>query len=120
IRDASPKPVRQFITQPSCGRPTMGVLPLPEDALPRALPPAPLNPSARDERPQRGPMEKLLVDWSLCQGHGLCADILPPEVLTLGIDGYPASAKMDVPRQLRAQAVRAVRRCPALALRIEE
>ncbi|BBJ39063.1 hypothetical protein SSPO_017810 [Streptomyces antimycoticus] len=65
-------------------------------------------------------MEKLLVDWSLCQGHGLCADILPPEVLTLGIDGYPASAKMDVPRQLRAQAVRAVRRCPALALRIEE
>ncbi|MBL1112083.1 ferredoxin [Streptomyces sp. 110] len=118
--DAFPEEFEAHALGAGCGRPTMGVLPLPEDALPLALPPAPLNPAARDERRQRGPTEKLLVDWSLCQGHGLCADILPPEVLTLGIDGYPSSATMEVPRQLRAQAVRAVRRCPALALRIEE
>ena len=118
--DAFPEEFESHALGAGCGRPTMGVLPLPEESQPLALPPGPASAPPRGERQQRGPTEKLLVDWSLCQGHGLCADILPPEVLTLGIDGYPSSARMDVPRQLRGQAVRAVRRCPALALRIEE
>ncbi|MFI0817605.1 NADH-ubiquinone oxidoreductase-F iron-sulfur binding region domain-containing protein [Streptomyces sp. NPDC021098] len=118
--DAFPEEFESHALGAGCGRPTLGVLPMPEETQPLALPPGPASPPPRAERQQRGPTEKLLVDWSLCQGHGLCADILPPEVLTLGIDGYPSSARMDVPRQLRAQAVRAVRRCPALALRIEE
>jgi NADH:ubiquinone oxidoreductase subunit F (NADH-binding)/ferredoxin len=118
--DAFPEEFESHARGGGCGRPTIGVLPLPEESQPLALPPGPASAPPRGERQQRGPTEKLLVDWSLCQGHGLCADILPPEVLTLGIDGYPSSARMDVPRQLRGQAVRAVRRCPALALRIEE
>ena len=36
--------------------------------------------------------EKIFVDWTLCQGHGLCADILP-ELIRLGADGYPAVAQ---------------------------
>ncbi|MEU1804625.1 MULTISPECIES: NADH-quinone oxidoreductase subunit NuoF family protein [unclassified Streptomyces] len=118
--DAFPEEFESHALGAGCGRPTIGVLPMPEETQPLALPPGPASAPPRAERQQRGPTEKLLVDWSLCQGHGLCADILPPEVLTLGIDGYPSSARMDVPRQLRGQAVRAVRRCPALALRIEE
>ncbi len=63
--------------------------------------------------------QKIHVDWTLCRGHGLCADILP-EVFQLGADGFPTVAQADVPRFAEAKAVRAVRRCPALALRIEE
>ncbi|MEU9145547.1 NADH-ubiquinone oxidoreductase-F iron-sulfur binding region domain-containing protein [Streptomyces sp. NPDC048349] len=80
-----------------CGRRVLGALPLP-----------------RDESPQR-----LVVDWTLCKGHGLCVDILP-DVVRLDPDGYPAKASMPVPARLRPKALRAVRRCPALALRIQD
>ena len=63
--------------------------------------------------------QKIFVDWTLCRGHGLCADILP-EVFELGADGFPTVAQAQVPRYAEAKALRAVRRCPALALRIEE
>lgn len=69
---------------------------------------------------ENGPSrQKIFVDWTLCRGHGLCADILP-EVFQLGADGFPTVAQAEVPRFAEAKAVRAVRRCPALALRIEE
>ena len=63
--------------------------------------------------------QKIYVDWTLCRGHGLCADILP-EVFELGADGFPTVAQASVPRYAEAKALRAVRRCPALALRLEE
>lgn len=80
-----------------CGRRVLGALPLP-----------------RDESPER-----LVVDWTLCKGHGLCVDVLP-DVVRLDSDGYPAQASMPVPARLRPKALRAVRRCPALALRIQD
>ncbi|MEU4729018.1 NADH-ubiquinone oxidoreductase-F iron-sulfur binding region domain-containing protein [Streptomyces sp. NPDC023588] len=80
-----------------CGRRVLGALPLPQDESP----------------------ERLVVDWTLCKGHGLCVDILP-DVVRLDADGYPAQASMPVPGRLRPKALRAVRRCPALALRIQE
>ncbi|MFF8604721.1 NADH-ubiquinone oxidoreductase-F iron-sulfur binding region domain-containing protein [Streptomyces sp. NPDC015346] len=89
-----------------CGRPTRGVLPLP----------APGYQDAEESIPSG---EKLAIDWTLCQGHGLCADIVP-ELIRLGPDGYPALADASVPMHLRGRAQRAVRRCPALALRIEQ
>jgi NADH:ubiquinone oxidoreductase subunit F (NADH-binding)/ferredoxin len=90
-----------------CGRPVLGALPLP------AAPAGPHTPPPPDD--VDGP--RLVVDWTLCQGHALCADIAPG-VVRLDADGYPAQATMAVPRGARAQAARAVRRCPALALRI--
>ncbi|QHY95437.1 NADH-quinone oxidoreductase subunit 1 [Streptomyces sp. S4.7] len=89
-----------------CGRDTTGVLPLP----------GPGYQTAEESIPSG---EKLAVDWTLCQGHGLCADIVP-ELIRLGPDGYPALADASVPMHLRGRAQRAVRRCPALALRIEQ
>ncbi|RSS74775.1 NADH-quinone oxidoreductase subunit NuoF family protein [Streptomyces sp. WAC06614] len=82
-----------------CGRRVLGALPLPADD-------------------DTGP-ERLVVDWTLCQGHGLCVDVLP-DVVRLDADGYPAEASMPVPVRLRPKALRAVRRCPALALRITD
>lgn len=87
-----------------CGRETMGVLPLP-------------GPGYEEEGVPSG--EKFAVDWTLCKGHGLCADIAP-ELIRLGPDGYPALADASIPVHLRGRAQRAVRRCPELALRIEQ
>ncbi|MDJ0369810.1 NADH-ubiquinone oxidoreductase-F iron-sulfur binding region domain-containing protein [Streptomyces sp. H10-C2] len=89
-----------------CGRPVLGILPLPADET-TVGPPA-------EER-----TERLVVDWTLCQGHGLCVDILP-EVVRLDADGFPTQASMELPARLRPKALRAIRRCPALALRIQE
>jgi NADH:ubiquinone oxidoreductase subunit F (NADH-binding)/ferredoxin len=93
---------------PGCGRPTSAVLPLPA-------------PARRGTRATEGTPsgEKLEVDWTLCQGHGLCADVVP-ELIRMGHDGYPTFADAAVPLHLHDRARRAVRRCPALALRLEE
>ncbi|WP_431683055.1 NADH-ubiquinone oxidoreductase-F iron-sulfur binding region domain-containing protein [Kitasatospora sp. KL5] len=60
----------------------------------------------------------IVVDWTLCEAHGLCTSVLP-EVISLEADGFPAAGVMPVPPQLLQQAARAVDRCPALALRIQ-
>ncbi|MBB1246927.1 ferredoxin, partial [Streptomyces durbertensis] len=101
-----------------CGLPVTGVLPVSKEAPPevKALPSA-SSPKALPGR-ETEPAEKLLVDWTLCQGHGLCADAAPG-VIRLGEDGYPQRAVSAVPPELRAEALRAVRRCPALALRLQ-
>ncbi|MFB7057534.1 NADH-ubiquinone oxidoreductase-F iron-sulfur binding region domain-containing protein [Streptomyces vinaceus] len=92
-----PDEMRDHALGSGCGRRVLGALPLPEDENP----------------------ERLVVDWTLCKGHGLCVDVLP-DVVRLDRDGYPAEAVMSVPGRLRPMALRAVRRCPALALRIQE
>ncbi|MEU5048920.1 NADH-ubiquinone oxidoreductase-F iron-sulfur binding region domain-containing protein [Streptomyces sp. NPDC021096] len=99
-------------TGAGCGRPVLGALPLPDGARGAAAAPG----GARASKP--APAERLLVDWTLCRGHGLCADLLPGP-LRLGPDGYPERAVVAVPARMRQRALRAVRRCPALALRIE-
>ncbi|MFV5991174.1 ferredoxin [Streptomyces sp. NPDC056231] len=53
------------------------------------------------------------------KGHGLCAGIVP-ELIRLGPDDRPALADTAVPIHPRGRAQRAVRRCPAPALRIEQ
>ncbi|MCQ4081946.1 ferredoxin [Streptomyces sp. RB6PN25] len=62
--------------------------------------------------------DRLTVDRTLCEGHGLCADLLP-EIVRLDADGYPVSSAAPLPRHLGDRARRAVRRCPAMALRLE-
>ena len=62
-------------------------------------------------------MTRLVVDWVACDGHGLCATLLP-EVVDLDEWGYPLLAPDEVPDGLLQQARRTVARCPALALRL--
>ncbi|WP_052425191.1 NADH-quinone oxidoreductase subunit NuoF family protein [Streptomyces fulvoviolaceus] len=95
-----------------CGRPVQGLLP----AGPRA---AASVPGGHEPAEAGGSRQKIYLDWTLCRGHGLCADILP-EVFELGADGFPTVAQAQVPRHAEAKALRAVRRCPSGALRIEE
>ena len=78
-----------------CGRPVRGVLPLgPEDS------------------------ELVLkVDWTRCDGHGLCAHLVP-ELVQLDGHGYPAFLDMPVPFWLEREARQAVEMCPALALKL--
>jgi ferredoxin len=58
----------------------------------------------------------LTVDWTRCDGHGLCAALLP-ELVDLDGWGYPVVGGI-VPPTLRSAAGVAVRACPALALRL--
>jgi ferredoxin len=59
---------------------------------------------------------RLRLDPIACTGHGLCAGLLPESI---GLDewGYPVITG-DVPQGLARDARRAVRACPALALRL--
>lgn len=75
-----------------------------------------------------GPAARLHIDWTQCDGRGLCAELLP-EALARDDWGYPLAAggrvgsavdKSNVPltgAELGA-ALDAVKLCPLLALRI--
>jgi len=93
-----------------CGRRTRGILPLPGDA--GSVLPAP---AAGRDTASTG--LALIVDWSRCDGHGLCA-ALAPELVALGAHGYPVTAEGPIPAHLLRGARRAVAQCPALALRL--
>jgi ferredoxin len=63
----------------------------------------------------------LHIDWTRCDGRGLCAELLP-ELLDRDDWGYPrsrdGSRDIAVPRALRRVSVEAVSACPVLALRL--
>lgn len=62
---------------------------------------------------------RITVDIIACDGHGLCADLLPERI---GTDdwGYPIVSEKPIPKRALKHARRAVRECPVLALRLEE
>ncbi|MFF5209391.1 NADH-ubiquinone oxidoreductase-F iron-sulfur binding region domain-containing protein [Streptosporangium sp. NPDC000396] len=95
--EAFPDDIEEHLLRGSCGRPVHGVLPLPEEAT--------------------EPEVRLAVDWTRCQGHGLCAK-LAPDLVQLDEHGYPIFIGETVPPQLQRLARRAVEMCPALALRL--
>jgi ferredoxin len=59
---------------------------------------------------------RLEIDWTRCDGHGLCAALLP-EAIEVDAFGYPVIHAQRVPSGLATR--RAVASCPALALRLE-
>jgi NADH:ubiquinone oxidoreductase subunit F (NADH-binding)/ferredoxin len=83
----------------TCGRPVRGVLPLPEG-------------------PETASEKHLMVDWVRCEGHGLCAHLVP-ELIHLDNTGYPVILPIPVPPWLEKDAQQAVQMCPALALRLD-
>ena len=60
---------------------------------------------------------RLVVDPIVCDGHGLCAEVLP-ELIDLDDWGYPMLRGGDVPAHLETLARRAISVCPVLALRL--
>jgi ferredoxin len=61
--------------------------------------------------------ERLQIDRIRCDGHGLCAELLP-ELISLDDWGYPIFKAVAVPAHLTEYARRAVDACPVLALRL--
>jgi ferredoxin len=61
---------------------------------------------------------KLRVNPIACEGHGLCAELVP-ELIRLDDWGFPIVADGEVPRALHSHARRAVAACPTLALSLE-
>jgi ferredoxin len=65
---------------------------------------------------------KLHIDWTLCDGRGLCIELLP-EILTQDDWAYPIARDgegndVPVPRNLASYARRAAAQCPRSALRL--
>jgi NADH:ubiquinone oxidoreductase subunit F (NADH-binding)/ferredoxin len=88
--------ILQHADRGTCGRKVKGLLPLPEDEV-----------GARLE-----------VDWSRCDGHGLCAHLVP-RLIRLDANGFPVVTGASVPTWLARDARQAVEMCPALALRLQ-
>jgi ferredoxin len=61
----------------------------------------------------------LVVNPIACDGHGLCAELLP-ELVRLDDWGYPMIAPGPIPAGLEAHVRRAVKACPTLALMVRE
>ena len=72
--------------------------------------------SSRRTAPLAPPAEELVVDPIACTAHGLCAELFPERV-TLDDWGYPIIEGPVTPA-VREHAVRAVKACPALALKL--
>jgi ferredoxin len=62
---------------------------------------------------------RLRVNPITCEGHGLCAELLP-EMIRLDHWGYPILDETEVPPELLGLARRAVDACPTLALLLDE
>ncbi len=64
-------------------------------------------------------MPKLRINPIACNGHGMCAELLP-ELIDLDDWGYPIIKTSEIPLNLLDMAKRAERICPTLAVMILE
>jgi ferredoxin len=62
-------------------------------------------------------MNELVINWTTCQGHGLCAALLP-ERIAFDEWGFPVLATAEVSDDGLKDVRRAVAACPSLALRL--
>jgi ferredoxin len=96
-----PAPVRRPTTPiPSAAR---------SRKAPKQPPPPPVNRAGR---------LRMRVNPVACDGHGLCAELLP-EVVSLDDWGYPMPVVAEIPTELEAHAQRAAQQCPTLAIILE-
>lgn len=63
-------------------------------------------------------MTTIAVDWTRCDGHGVCARLLH-EKITLDEWGFPLVAEPVIEPHLVGAARQAAAACPALALRLQ-
>jgi len=64
-------------------------------------------------------MKRLDIDWTRCDGHGLCAELLPDRIARDDW-GFPVIDPTPVTHAAERDARRAVALCPALALRLTD
>lgn len=66
-----------------------------------------------------GSATRLHINWTLCDGRGLCTELLP-DILARDDWGYPLArdrtAEPHIPQHRTVDASAAVRLCPRLAL----
>lgn len=60
---------------------------------------------------------RLRVDWSACEGHGLC-ELWAPELVELDEWGFPIVAPGPIAKASLPHARAAVDACPVLALKL--
>ncbi|HVK20332.1 MAG TPA: ferredoxin [Actinokineospora sp.] len=63
--------------------------------------------------------QHLKVDMITCDGHGVCAELVP-ELIGLDEWGYPIVSTAAVPETALKHVKKAVKLCPKLALRLTE
>jgi ferredoxin len=79
--------------------------------------------NGRPPRPDPAPAVALHIDWTRCDGRGLCSELLP-ELLGRDEWGYPLASErhrgrdIPVPAESEAAARDAAALCPVLALRL--
>ena len=61
--------------------------------------------------------QTLEIDWTRCDGHGLCAALLPQRI-AMDEWGFPILTRRTVSTSETRDVRRAVAVCPALALRL--
>jgi ferredoxin len=62
---------------------------------------------------------KIVVDFDLCQSHGLCTQAAP-ELFEIRDDGFLYILDENPAEALRGKLEKAVRECPTAAISIEE
>lgn len=77
------------------------------------------RPGGRAPAPPTPAGQRLHVDWTRCDGHGLCAELLPGRVV-MDEWGFPVIRKASVSAGETTDVRRAVTLCPALALRLAD
>ena len=98
-----------------CGRPVEGVLPLFEGGQT-----AHGHPGRRPGERRAVPAARRSTSTGRCAGATACAPTSSPRSSNWAPTASRPSRRRRCPRYAEAKAMRAVRRCPALALRIEE
>jgi ferredoxin len=63
--------------------------------------------------------ERLEIDWTRCDGHGLCAALLPRRI-TRDEWGFPVIDGRPLSRGEEREVRRAITVCPSLALRLTQ
>lgn len=64
-------------------------------------------------------MMKIVVDFELCQSHGLCTQAAP-ELFEIREDGFLYVLNESPPEALRPKLLRAAQECPTSAIEIKE
>lgn len=59
------------------------------------------------------------IDWDKCEGNGVCARVAP-EIFSVDDQGNSDVLVEEVPAELRAKALLAMRQCPTNAIAVTE